>query len=129
MQNLEQIRAARANALCSPRQGRTSPDFYRNDVAGIPALILTNGLLSAAAFCCEENKEARAGLKAVFNGIATHLKDRRLTEADTGAALINDLSARDSVTLQRATSEVLAFLSYLKRFAQTKEAQCLKPNS
>lgn len=114
MQNLDQIRAAAAL-----RALKNDP-FDRNDVAGLPSLILTNGLLSAAAFCCE-TKEARTGRKAAFDAIAEYLKERKLTTASTGTALIADLSTKDNLTLQRATTEALALLSYLKRFAKKKE--------
>jgi CRISPR-associated protein Cmr5 len=117
MQNLDQIRAAAADKLLP--QGKDHP-FDRSDVVGIPALILTNGLLAAAAFCCEAGKDKRAGMKKAFDGIAAYLKSRSLTTATTGQALISDLAAKDSLTLQRATAEALAYLAYLKRFAQKK---------
>ena len=117
MQNLDQIRAARADALCRIPQGKTKPDFYRNDIASIPALILTNGLLAAAAFCCEEGKDARAGMKAAFKGIAGHLHERGLASVSEGTQLASDLARKDSLNLQRATAEALALLSYLKRFS------------
>jgi len=118
MQNLDQIRAAAADKLL-PLGAKH--DFDRSDVVGIPALILSNGLLAAAAFCCEQGKEKRAGMKLAFNGIATHLKERGLTTASTGQGLISDLVTKDSLDLQRATTEALAFLAYLKRFAVKKE--------
>jgi CRISPR/Cas system CMR-associated protein Cmr5 small subunit len=117
MQNLDQIRAAAADKLLPQGQKH---DFDRSDVVGIPALILTSGLLAAAAFCCEEGKEKRAGMMRAFHGIAAYLKSRNLTTATTGQALITDLATKDSLTLQRATAEALAFLAYLKRFAQKK---------
>lgn len=118
MENLDQIRAAAASKLLP--QGGKHP-FDRSDVVGIPALILTNGLLASAAFCCEQGKDKREGMKNAFNGIATHLKSRGLTSATTGQALITDLASKDSLALQRATTEVLAFLSYLKRFSLKKD--------
>jgi CRISPR/Cas system CMR-associated protein Cmr5 small subunit len=121
MQNLDQIRAAKADTLCTPHHGRPEPDFYRNDVASIPALILTNGLLAAAAFCCEEGKEARAGMRAAFNGIASHLRERGLASVNEGSHLAADLARKDSLNLQRATAEALALLSYLKRFSEKNE--------
>ena len=108
MQNLDQIRAAAAAKL---------PPLNRSDVASIPALILTNGLLSAAAFCCEKGNVNRKGMKKAFDGITLHLKERGITTVETGNDLIDDLSSKDGFTLQRATTESLAFLSYLKRFA------------
>jgi CRISPR-associated protein Cmr5 len=117
MESLDQIRAAAADKLLP--QGKAHP-FDRSDVVGIPALSLTNGLLSAAAFCCEDGKDKRKGMKVAFDGIAQHLKNRGLTTATTGQELIRDLAARDSLTLQRATTESLAYLAYLKRFALKK---------
>jgi CRISPR type III-B/RAMP module-associated protein Cmr5 len=117
MKNLDQIRAAAADKLLP--QGLKHP-FDRSDVVGIPALILSNGLLAAAAFCCEDGKEKRAGMKSAFKGIAEHLKERGLTTANDGQSLVSDLSKKDSLTLQRATTEALAYLAYLKRFAQKK---------
>ncbi len=118
MQNLDQIRASAANKLLP--LGKTH-SFDRSDVVGIPALILSNGLLATAAFCCEQGKEKRSGMKNAFDGITLHLKERGLTSATTGQGLINDLSARESLDLQRATTESLAFLAYLKRFTVKKE--------
>ena len=118
MQNLDQIRAAAADQLLP--LGKPHP-FDRSDVLGIPALILTNGLLSAAAFCCEDGKDKRQGMKRAFNGVTCYLKSRGLTPAETGLALISDLASKDSLTLQRATTEALAFLAYLKRFAMKKD--------
>lgn len=118
MQNLDQIRAAAADKLLPQGQKH---NFDRSDVVGIPALILSNGLLASAAFCCEHGKDKRAGMKHAFDGIANHLKERGLTTAETGQSLISDLASKDSLTLQRATTESLAFLAYLKRFALKKE--------
>ncbi len=118
MKNLDQIRAAAADKLLPHGQKH---NFDRSDVVGIPALILTNGLLSAAAFCCEEGKDKRQGMKRAFDEIAEHLKNRGLTTASSGPALISDLANRNSLDLQRATTEALAFLAYLKRFAVKKD--------
>lgn len=114
MQNLDQIRAAAALKILP--EGREH-NFDRSDVVGIPALILTNGLLSAAAYCCEEGKETRKGMKHACEGIAGHLKERGIISS---TSLIDDLSKKDSLTLQCATAEALAFLAYLKRFALKK---------
>ena len=118
MQNLDQIRAAAACKLLP--LGKTHP-FDRSDVVGIPTLILSNGLLAAAAFCCEQGKEKRRGMRNAFDGIALYLRERGITAATTGQGLISDLSARNSLDLQRATTEALAFVAYLKRFAVKKE--------
>lgn len=123
MQNLDQIRAAKADQLCKPREGQTKPAFYRSDVASIPALILTNGLLCAAAYCCEEGKDARKGMKEVFNGITAHLLERGIATVAVGRDLPGDRSWRNSLALQRATAEALSLLTYLKRYSVPKSKE------
>ena len=118
--NLDQIRASAALRLLPP-DGRHP--FDRSDVASIPNLILTSGLLPAAAYCCEEGNQARRAMKAAFEGTAAYLKMRGILtcQATTGRALITDLAGKDVQTLQRATTEALAFLSLLKRYSRPKE--------
>lgn len=116
MQNLDQIRAAAALA--------DAKGLDRSAISRLPALILSNGLLSAAAFCeAEGGGENRIHLKTAMNGIAKHLSQRGVASRgiqDT-QGLIGDLSKKDSHTLQRASTEALAYLSFLKRFAEKKE--------
>ncbi len=118
MQNLDQIRAAAANELC------TNAPFTRSNIAGFPSLIMNNGLLAATAFAIESEREARAGISAAVDGMARHLANpihgiTALRGVTTAAALIRALSAQaTSLDLQRATAEALAFLSYVKRFAK-----------
>ena len=121
MKNLEQIRAAKALAV-APKTSKTA-------VSKLPAMILANGLLAAAAFAGEKKKDGktpkRSEMKAALDGVAEHLAAAELSitvlaNAKTGEDLITKLSAADSGHLHRATSEALAFLSYVKRFT-TKE--------
>ena len=112
MQNLEQIRAAHALA--------PAERLDRSAVNKLPAMILTNGLLAAAAFCdAEGGGDNRKGMKDALNATAAHLAQRGLiaTGKNTAKGIIEDLSGRDSQHLHRATSEALAFIAYLKRFA------------
>jgi CRISPR-associated protein Cmr5 len=116
MQNLEQIRAA---AALEPAEG-----LDRSAVNKLPALIIANGLLAAAAFCqAEGGGENRKGMKSAMDAIAAHLARQKLVKDSvaTTKALIEDLVRRDSYHLQQATTEALAFLAYLKRFARNKE--------
>lgn len=122
MTNLEQVRAAHAINLAHPKGANgepLQPGFTRNDIAKLPALILTNGLLAATAYACEDGKPTRRGMKrAMDNGVCDHLG------YNDGADLIEKLSSqRAGVTeaLQRDTSEALAYLGYLKRFAPPKK--------
>ena len=127
MQNLDQLRAAHALKWvndCNP-EGR-EPTFVRRDAAKLPAMLLTNGLLAAFAFACEEGKGPRAGLAKVCEGIARHLADPSTGLPElAGIAAPDKLAAKlavgDALTLQRATTESLAYLAYLKRYAPKKD--------
>lgn len=112
MQNLDQIRAA---AALEPAK-----KLDRSAISKLPGLILNNGLLAAAAFCGAEGGGGnRPHLRLAMEATAGHLSRRGIVAPNiaTIAALIGDLSQRDSITLQRATAEALAYLAYLKRFA------------
>ena len=116
MQNLEQIRAG--NAL------QPASQLDRSAVNKLPAMILSNGLLAAGAFCNAEGGGAnRPGMKSALEATARHLVHRGLLDDRNGtvSGMIEDLSGRNSVHLQRATAEALAFLAYLKRFAPKRD--------
>ena len=91
----------------------------RKAVTKLPAMIVNNGLLAAAAFAKDRSEE----LRDAMNAVAEHLADRRighLPEASrTTDALLGHLVGPGvgSDRLRLATSEALAYLSYLKRFA------------
>lgn len=111
MQNLEQRRAAHALSAA----GQTD----KASVARLPSMILTNGLLATLAFACEAKKENRQGQLAAANALAKHLAASipELAGINTGTDLNVRLAGTSALTLQRATTEALAYLCYLKRFA------------
>lgn len=125
MKNLEQIRAAHAL--------KHAQSLDRSAVNKLPAMILANGLLATAAFCdAEGGGDNRKDMKKAMDATADHLQDRGLVKLDKSntkesssesstKAMIKDLSKRDSHHLQAATSEALAFIAYLKRFASKKD--------
>jgi CRISPR-associated protein Cmr5 len=123
MQNLEQIRAASALVVAK--------ETTKADVNKLPALILANGLLATAAFA-DENEGKNEGKKrpkmaVVVKGLAKHLGEpifgfKSLVGCETADSLIKSLSQKaDYTELQRATVEALAFIGYVKRFAQKGE--------
>jgi CRISPR/Cas system CMR-associated protein Cmr5 small subunit len=120
MQNLDQIRATAASHLCN------NAPFKRSEIAGFPSLVINNGLLAATAFAIESGRETRSGISAAVDGMARHLANpvhgmAALNGVNSADSLIRALSARaTSLDLQRATTEALAFFSYLKRFAPRK---------
>ncbi len=116
MQNLEQIRAAHAL--------KKAASLDKNVVNKLPAMVLNNGLLAAAAFAKDGNRD---GLREAMDAVADHLKSRGLVDTTVGSCddMIKRLSAGSSAELQRATAEALAYLAYLKRFA-TKSGDALE---
>lgn len=122
MQNLDQIRAAAAlNA---------AKDLERSAISSLPGLILSNGLLSAAAFANADGGGAnRDHLKKAMHAAACHLAARKIVGSSVQdiPSLLGFLSKSDAMTLQRATTETLAFLAYLKRFAEKKKNEKKTP--
>lgn len=115
MQNLEQVRAKHAIEAIQEER-----NLSRSAVNKLPAMIIANGLLAAAAFCnAEGGGENRGDMNKALSATAKHLADRGHLAAgtDTVAGMIQNLSSHDSQHLQRATAEALAFIAYLKRFA------------
>lgn len=115
MQNLDQLRAAHANTA--------APKTDKASVAKFPGMILTNGLLATLAFACEDGKTNREKMKAAADSLATHLSKLipEIGPVTTGQALGTALAKGPDLTLQRATTEALAYLSYLKRYAPKKD--------
>jgi len=121
MQNLDQIRADNALMACGikpvpPVRASVEP-VADSGVTKLPALIVNNGLLAAAAFAEKKGDE----LLRAMNAVAWHLADERIsrlprTRTNT-RAMTEHLAASDSQTLRLAAAEALSFLSYLKRYA------------
>jgi len=121
MQNLDQIRAAAALAAVN----RADNHITKQTVSKLPAMIMANGLLAAAAFADERTKDGaakRTEMQDAMNQTAKHLNHPHLaisslSGCETARDLISKLTSANSGDLTRATSESLAFLAYLKRFA------------
>lgn len=113
MKNLEQIRAA--DALPAAK------DLNRSAVNRLPALILGNGLLATIAFCHGDSSgDNRGQMARALLATARYLHGQNLLEAEHKKldAFASDLSRRNSLHLQHVTTEALAFIGYLRRFAQ-----------
>lgn len=136
MQNLEQIRAS--HALRETQN--PSLKITKQAASKLPTMIMTNGLLAACAFANENGKDAREkkrpDMKAAMDATAKHLAKlphtigRIATARNTPtpatfetADLVRALTAENatSLDLQRATTEALKFLSYLKRYVTKVE--------
>ena len=92
-------------------------------VSKLPSLIVNNGLLATLAFA-KSKEGGHTKLMAAVVGFLSKM-EVRATPAPDGFRqgdgpldpYIRVLTTSDSIVLQRATAEALAFLSYLKRFA------------
>jgi CRISPR/Cas system CMR-associated protein Cmr5 small subunit len=121
MKTLAQVRAT--NALASANQpGMGLGQQGGNALSGFPMLIRSDGILPALAFAVERKTNGdrkQQGCFLIADAIAKHLSSERLalTQADDPDTLVDELAkAADASQLRRATTEALAFLSYLKRF-------------
>lgn len=115
MQNLEQLRAASA---LGPAE-----NLDRSAISKLPALIISNGLLATAAFCIADGGgDNKKDMRRALDATAAHLASLQIIgpRHTNAKGIIDDLSAAgcEVIHLQRATTEALAFLSYLKRFAR-----------
>jgi CRISPR-associated protein Cmr5 len=113
MKTLSQIRAT--NALkCRGKEfkGQAGGEV----ISKLPALIQCNGLLATLAYCLDKKE----GYLKAANLIADHLRDEnvKITKSENVEELIDELANGDAALLRRATSETLALLNYMKRFAE-----------
>lgn len=129
MQNLEQIRAKHALEFWHPAQGPspTARGVNQGDVISkLPSLVISNGLLATIAFARSKGGGHEELMTAVLRFLC-HTERRLLppppparqgeTTLDTFIRLLSDGDAATSLQLQIATTEALAYLGFLKRFA------------
>lgn len=97
---------------------------YNYDVASkkLPHMIIENGLLGAIAFALEKKGEdTEAGkLYDIFCAILGHLKSSEISIATASSVEIwlTNLADTDVEQLRVTSTECMAYLSYLRRFAQ-----------
>ncbi len=123
MQNLEQLRAAHALDFWKRNGGANQGQEGGDVVSKLPSLIINNGLLATLAFAKAKGGGHQALMVTVV-GFLAHANVQAMP-APVGFQQndgpldphIRVLTTNDSIVLQRATGEALAYLSYLKRFA------------
>ncbi|SHK76292.1 type III-B CRISPR module-associated protein Cmr5 [Rhodothermus profundi] len=127
-QTLEQKRAQQAWRDIQSVVNR-SDDFkkkYGSLARRVPMLVLTNGLGQTLAFLLSKAKfkESKRGVDAEASGaVFEHLSawTMRQIAPDAGSQnLLDWVLQSDSATYRRATAEALAYLSWLKRFAEAE---------
>ena len=103
---------------------------YSSLARKVPMLVLTNGLGQTLAFLLSKAKrhepENKRSVEAKAHDLLfTHLSNWVLEQVAPGTGtgnqdLLQWVLANDSVAYRRATKEALAFLNWLKRFAEAE---------
>jgi len=126
MKNLEQIRAQHALAFWKDRQNDSEVKGEQGGdvVRGLSSLLINNGLLATVAFAKEKGKGYDTFMKEIGRYLGSTGDNGRKLLPQTVTTLdqfVSILTVNDSELLQQSTSEALAYLAYLKRFAPPKE--------
>lgn len=108
-----------------------SEDFkkkYGSLARKVPSLILTNGLGQTLAFLrvkakCHEPPQRRSAEAQAHGEVYSHLSAWTMGQVAPNAGqqtLLDWVMANNSAAYRRATTETLAFLVWLKRFAEAE---------
>ncbi len=113
--NLDQIRAK--NAYAWRNKIGTGKEGGRAVAKKVPAQIIQNGFLGALAFAIENNG---SGYENAFKAILSHLKTAGMDHGlpcDDPQRFLDALCSKDADVLRAVTAESLAYLNFLRRFA------------
>jgi len=118
-QTKEQERAAKAWACISEVKEKAYRKDYKSLAQKMPSYILTNGLGQTLAFLKAKGKGNRTDQHEM---LYRHLSDWVMSQVDNKGSdgLLNWVLEKDSIAYRRATTETLAFLIWLKRFAEAE---------
>jgi len=111
---LEQGRAEFAYQCAKTASGTSIKEDYKSYVKKMPMLIKTNGLGATLAFVKSKAKKGDA-YGTIYQNISAWLVKQGLIEKNE--ELLEVIIQKDSPEYRQITIEVLAFLSWLKRFA------------
>ncbi|BBM69949.1 type III-B CRISPR module-associated protein Cmr5 [Rhodothermus marinus] len=127
---LEQKRAERAwtcvQEVLSQAQNLEDPESFKkkyNSLARkVPMLVLTNGLGQTLAFLKAKGKNDPANEHTVLFRHLSNWVVSQVAPSPTASNgdLLQWVLENDSVAYRRATTEALAFLTWLKRFAEAE---------
>jgi len=115
----DQERAAKAWRCVSAVKGQAYQKDYKSLAQKMPSYILTNGLGQTLAFLKAKGKGNPADEHEVLYG---HLSAWVMSQVDGKESdrLLSWVMEKDSAAYRRATAEALAFLNWLKRFAEAE---------
>lgn len=125
-QTLEQLRAQNAWECATKTQSNTSLDYdkYVNFTKGVPALIMSSGLMQVLAFCHEKGKKDNY---KHCEEVATHLRvwlskcfPRVFAEPDF-SEFIQALMKTAPQDYQAINAEAFAWLKWLRQMAAARK--------
>ena len=119
MKNLDQIRAKNAlEAAAEAAKDENSKGVNNGEVVKkVPAMIQQNGLLGALAFAIDKGK----GYAFMLNACIKHynsLPNVMKANATDLEGFSKWLCGQDSAQLRAVTTEILAYLNYLRRYVK-----------
>ncbi len=123
-QTLQQERAASAWAQIEQVEAhlRDVKKEYGSLVRGLPAMILSDGLAQTLAFLLAKGKgDAKKPHQAAYEHLSAWVCQR--LNAGKNMDLLQWVLQKSSADYRRATTEALAYLHWLKRFAEAKDWQ------
>lgn len=122
-QTLEQERAKKAWEDIQNVARRSEDDFkkkYGSLARRVPMLVLTNGLGQTLAYLRSKGKDDQSN---EHNVLFRHLADWTMSQVapnEKDRDLLAWVLNNDSAAYRRATAEALAYLTWLKRFAEAE---------
>lgn len=124
IQKLEKGRAEFAYGCVKEANDRLGDDKkrkeYRSYTRKIPQMILSNGLGQTLAFVFSKKEEGPA-YELIYNQLTDYLKSNsspRIKMPEGQNELIEWVISLDSYNYRYVTEEILAFLNWLKKFAE-----------
>ena len=118
-QSLEQQRAAQAASDIREAKQRSDSGEYRSLVEGLPAMIQANGLGQTCAYLLSRAEGNEKSVEFLLYGHLERWVQRQIPQLLQGG-LLAALTNADVGTYRRAQIEALAYLQWLKRFAQAE---------
>jgi len=117
-QTLQQERAASAWRAVEKVESESKNERgkYGSLVRGLPALIQTDGLGQTLAFLRAKGQDKVNAHQIAYNQISQWVTG----QLGTKEALLDFILRTDTATYRRATTEALAYLQWIKRFAEAK---------
>ncbi|MDZ7879498.1 MAG: type III-B CRISPR module-associated protein Cmr5 [Saprospiraceae bacterium] len=118
-QKLEQGRAAAA-FRCATEGYSFHKTEYAPAVKKVPMMVKTNGLGATLAFMFSKQKTMGTVLKQIESWVndTENMKTKAIYEATKGNNLVQKVTELNSSEYRILTIEVLAFLTWLRRFAE-----------